>query len=283
MPSYAELHCISNFSFLRGASHPGELVAEAARLGYRALAITDECSLAGVVRAHEAARAHPQLRLIIGSEFALPAYRLVALVQDRIGYRQLATLITVCRRRAAKGCYDFSLDDVQRPGIDGLSQCLMLLVPGESPCWSPNLNLDLAQVKRCQSLFGSRLWLGLSVLLGPDDALKTELFFDFSVRLQIPMLACGQVHMHARERRALQDVLTATRLNRPVADCVAELHANGERHLRPISTLAQLYHPDLLANSVCVAEQCQFSLDELRYQYPHEVVPPGKTPIQHLT
>jgi len=158
MADYAELHAISNFTFLRGASHPEELVERASALGYRALALTDECSLAGVVRAHQEAKAKG-LKLLIGSEFRVAGRLLVVLATDRVGYGQLCTLITRGRRRAGKGEYQLTLDDFEA----GLEHCLLLLQPGpDETC----LESDIAWLARHHC---GRGWLLLERLLDADD------------------------------------------------------------------------------------------------------------------
>ncbi len=266
---YAELHCISNFTFLRGASHPEELVQRAAELGYAAIAITDECSLAGVVRAHGAAREHG-IQLIIGSEFRLrEGVHLVLLAPDRAAYGDLASLISRGRRRSPKGTYDLGLDDLE----PYRQHCLALWRPsGDSPA-------DLAAGHALQALFPDRLWLGVTHCL---DGAEPASCGDTAARLGIPQAACGEVHMHVPQRKPLQDVLTAIRLNTPVESLGRQLAANAEHHLRPLARLRELYPPALLAATLAIAARCRFSLAELRYEYPDEVVPPGVTPTAHL-
>lgn len=158
---YAELHCISNLSFLRGASHPAELVARAATLGYRAIAITDECSLAGIVRAHVAARAHG-IRLIAGAEFRLPDdLLLVLLAPDRPAYAALSGLITLGRRRAGKGSYTLRIDDLP---INARG-CLAIWIPARD---AAEATLE-AQAVRLRRIFGERLWMGVELLRTPGS------------------------------------------------------------------------------------------------------------------
>ena len=269
---YAELHCISNFTFLRGASHPEELVQRAAELGYAAIAITDECSLAGVVRAHGAAREHG-IPLIIGSEFRLrEGVHLVLLAPDRAAYGELAGLISRGRRRSPKGTYDLGLNDLEPCS----GRCLALWRPtGDSTA-------DLAAGRALRALFADRLWLGVTHCLDGAEAASQAAHRDVAVRLGIPLAACGEVHMHVPQRKPLQDVLTAIRLNTPVAALGRRLAANAERHLRPLARLRELYPPALLAATLAIAARCRFSLAELRYEYPDEVVPPGISPAAHL-
>ncbi len=274
LPDYAELHCVSNFSFLRGASHPEELAARAAALGYTALAITDECSLAGVVRAHVAAKAH-QLKLLIGAEFRIEGGpQMVLLATDRNAYGNLSQLITTARRRSAKGQYRLEWDD-----LAAAIGCLSILLPG--PAASDIAN-GLAHAQRLRDLFPDRLWLAAELLCGPDDRGRLMQLKQLAAAAQLPLVAAGDVHMHLRSRRPLQDTLTAIRLGIPVAEAQHALFANAERHLRMRMRLAQLYPPDLLAETLHVAGRCDFSLDCLRYEYPEELVPTGHTAASYL-
>lgn len=262
-PDYAELHCLSNFSFQRGASSARELFERAARLGYRALAITDECTLAGIVRAWQAAR-ETGLALIVGSEMPIEGGpKLVLLAEDLAGYQALCRLITVARRRAEKGRYRLLREDFDTP-LAGL-----LAIWLAEPQASENEGIWLRQ------RFADRLWLGIELHRGADDAARLRQLQALAARLQIPALACGDVHMHARGRRALQDCMTAIRQHLPVAEAGAWLFPNGERHLRRREELAELYPQALLDETLRVAERCHFELRELQYQYPHELVPAG--------
>jgi error-prone DNA polymerase len=265
LPDYAELHCLSNFSFLRGASHPEELVARAAALGYAALALTDECSLAGIVRAHVAAREH-RLKLIVGAELRLEdGPRLALLATDRRAYGALASLITTGRRRAAKGAYRLARADVEAQAAHGL---LALLLEGDAQWLAAH--------------FPGRAWIAAELHCGAGDRAKLEALRALARASGLPLAAAGDVHMHLRTRRPLQDALTAIRLGTPVARCGRALFPNGERHLRARVRLAQLYPPELLAETLRIAERCDFSLDELRYEYPEELVPAGQTPAGRL-
>ncbi|WP_077279180.1 DNA polymerase III subunit alpha [Thioalkalivibrio denitrificans] len=309
-PDYAELHCISSFSFLRGASHPEELVVRAAGLGYRALAITDECSLAGAVRAHQAAKEHG-LHLIIGTEVRLStvgwgersepqhsrqtphgpvgvrcahpnlrvpegcaedALHLVLLAENLEGYENLSQLITAGRRNAAKGRYHLTRDNLTRHATGLLA------------LWSPprHSSFILPPSSFLKAVFPDRTWIAISLHRdGTDAARRTELE-SLSARTGLPLVASGEVHMHLRERRALQDVLTAIRHRVPLCEAGSRLFANGERHLRPREDLARLYRPEWMAESAAVAGRCRFSLDELRYTYPVDDVPPGESATAYL-
>ncbi len=296
-PDYAELHCISNFSFLRGASFPEELVERADSLGYRALAITDECSLSGVVRAHTAAKGR-DLALIVGSEFrvvedgsptklrsggrssgrARSAINdkggeclLVLLAQNRKGYGELSHLISCARRRAEKGSYaiDRALVEAELP-----QDCLALWIPelAQAP------ELVASQAAWLRRLFDGRLWIGVELLLRGDDRRRLARLGKLSQQFEIPLCAAGGVYMHDAGRRILQDTVSAIRLTRPIAALGLDGESNGQRHLRLRQQLAKLYPPELLAASVEIAARCHFSLDELRYEYPQELVPPDYTP-----
>ncbi|RTL57927.1 MAG: error-prone DNA polymerase [Rhodocyclaceae bacterium] len=285
LPDYAELHCLSNFSFLRGASHAEELATRAAALGYQALAITDECSFAGIVRAHQAAKA-AGLKLLIGTELTLAdGMKLVLLAQNRAGYGNLSAIITLGRRRAEKGSYRLTRGDLEW----GVPDCLALWLPGKEKqgpgtkgqeTQGPGATEDdgrwLAQ------RFPGRAWLAFARHLDADDRARLARCTALAEAAGLPLVAAGDVHMHARSRRPLQDLLTALRLNTTVDQAGHALFANGERHLRARQRLARLYPPTLLAETLRVAALCTFSLDELRYEYPEEVVPPGMTPAAYL-
>jgi error-prone DNA polymerase len=294
LPAYAELHCRSNFSFLTGASHPGELVQRAKELGYSALAITDECSVAGVVRAHEEAVAQ-QLPLIIGAEMRLtvpprddkevprPDMRLVLLATTRRGYGNLSLWITVARRRAPKGEYRAHRGDVEgrvpkAPMLAGLPECRVLLVPDATQSFEQVFE----HAHWLKTWFGERAGIALELLDRPHDAVLKETVRRVAQHTGLPILAAGDVVMHVRSRKPLQDTLTAIRLKRPVADCGQALASNAEQHLRSRARLAQLYEPEWLENTLAWAGACRFSLRELKYEYPQELVPFGHTPTSWL-
>ncbi|TFZ83486.1 error-prone DNA polymerase [Candidatus Macondimonas diazotrophica] len=268
---FAELHCVSSFTFLRGASHPEELVARAAQLGYRALALTDECSVAGVVRAHRATRDHP-LHLIIGSEFTLAdGLKLVLLCPDRAAYAGLCGLITRARQQAGKGDYRLDRTDLANAA---LAECLCIWLPGES--------CPASDGRFLQTLFAQRLWIGASRFMEGRDRERLCALRHLGETLGLPIVACNDVHMHRRSRKPLQDVLTAIRLKIPLQMLGTRLQPNAERHLRSEQRLATLYPAAWLEESVRIAERCRFSLDELQYEYPAELVPAGQTPTSWL-
>ncbi|MCA0175588.1 MAG: error-prone DNA polymerase [Proteobacteria bacterium] len=274
-PDYAELGCQSHFSFLVGASAPAELVARAQQLGYRALAVTDTCSLAGVVRAHVAAKA-AGLHLLVGASFeaggALPLH-LTVLAETAAGYAALCRRITLLRRRAPKGSYSATVADLtELPG------CLAIATPPRGQGAAP----AHAAARWLAAHWRGCGWLGVTHEGRLDDAQALHHARQAAAHHGVPLTAMGHAQMHARSRKPLHDVLTATRLGRPLAACGSALAANAERHLRRRERLAELFEPDLLAATVHIAARCTFSLDALRYQYPHEVVPAGHTPTSWL-
>lgn len=289
LPDYAELRCLSNFSFLRGASWPDELVERAKELGYTALAITDECSMAGIVRAHVAAREH-QLKLLVGSQFRIDVRggadldgiegpeapcTLVVLACNLNGYGNLCQLISRLRRSSEKGTYRCTLADI---GPRDLDDCVVIACPDRLAGAAPLLALARWLLTR----FTGRCWLGVDQPQHADDEIRLLRLREVAALTEIPLVAVGDVVMHVRSRKPLQDVLTAIRLGRPLAECGEALDRNAERHLRHRGRLALAFPADLMAQTLRVADRCDFRLDELRYHYPSEVVPDGQTPASHL-
>jgi error-prone DNA polymerase len=293
-PIYAELHCLSNFSFQRGASHAAELFERARTLGYAALAITDECSLAGIVRAYEASK-HTKLKLIVGTEIRLAdGPKLVLLAMTREGYSDICRLITTGRRRSEKGEYRLVRADAERLGS------------GVAVLWAPEAVARTAPAKRrarsaktparsdaippldehgawITRHFADRAWLAVELHRGPDDAALLAKLEALGRRHALPLVAAGDVHMHVRERRALQDVMTAIRLGTTIAEAGHALFPNGERHLRPMAELESIYPPALIAETLRILGRCTFDMsDGLGYVYPHEIVPPGVSAIAYL-
>ena len=265
MNAYAELHCLSNFSFQRGASSARELFERAKACGYTALAITDECSLAGIVRAYEASR-DTAVPLIVGAEFQLDdGPKLVLLCENKQGYTSLCQLITQGRRASRKGSY-------QLRRVDFASG-----VPGTLALWLPAAIPDAAHGRWLRDIFIDRTWLAVELHHGPDDEKRLRELTELGRDLSLPLVAAGDVHMHARRRRALQDTLTAIRHHLPLSEAGAVVFKNGERHLRQRQALVAIYPTALLAEGVQIAARCSFTLDELRYRYPAELVPDGQT------
>jgi error-prone DNA polymerase len=262
---YAELHCRTNFSFLQGASHPDELVQTAAALGYAALAITDRNSLAGVVRAHAAAR-EIGLKLLIGAEVTPgDAAPVLLLAIDRAGYGRLSQLLTVGKRRAPKGECRLTLDDISRHA-EGLLACAA------------------ADLPRYRELFADRCYALAELFHGPDDERGLERIIAEAKRARVPLVAANDVHYHVPQRQFLQDVLTAIRLRRPVARLKEAILPNAERHLKSPRQMAELFArcPSAVTRTLEVASRCSFSLDELKYEYPDELSPAGTAPREYL-
>nr|WP_315482043.1 error-prone DNA polymerase [uncultured Undibacterium sp.] len=293
LPHYAELYCQTNFSFLHGASHAEELIARAVKLNYQALAITDECSLAGVVRAHEEALKH-DFPLIVGSVFQLEAsllnpqlgqMRIIALVQNRDGYGNLCELISLARMRAntVKGSYLISPEDFSHPPEDlqhiaGLPDCLLILVP-DYPLKPEIVRAQAAWMARH---FPQRAWLGLHLLTQAMDDWQQQHLQEIASEFNLPVVAIGNVCMHVRSRKPLQDTLTAIRLGKAIADCGYDLAPNAEQHLRSRLRLGNIYPARAIQETLQIASLCHFSLNELRYEYPDELVPAGQTPASFL-
>lgn len=279
---YAELHCLSNFSFLRGASHPEELVYQAKDLGYDALALTDECSLAGAVRAHIAAK-EVQLKLIIGIEIRLTdGPHLVLLAPHKQAYTEISALVTCGRRRTKKGCYELFREDLQRL----IKTALLIWLPQrnhQSFVEPPLLRgRDQAEAKWLKAYFSEQVWLGLEQFYESDDEHHEQRLVNLSKHHSMPIVAAGDVHMHRRERHALADTVAAIRCSETLAAMGSRLAKNNERYLRPRIRLQKIYRPEMLAETVVIAERCAFSLDQLSYRYPRELVPENLTPTQHL-
>ena len=269
--SYAELHCKTNYSFLEGASHPDELVQRAGDLGYAALAITDRNSLAGVVRAHVAAKAIG-LPLLIGAEITpVDAPPVVLLAMDRAGYGRLSTLITLGRRHAPKGQCHITRQQIAEHA-EGLLACVL-----PRSCSS-------AELAAYHEAFGDRAYLLAELHLGPDDQRQLAVWQQLSRSSRLPLVAANDVHYHISERQPLHDVLTATRYHCSVAELGERRFPNAERHLKPPAEMAHLFAscPEAIERTYEIAARCQFSLNELRYEYPLELSPPGVTPLEYL-
>jgi len=295
LPAYAELFCMSNFSFLQGASHAQELVARAVQLGYAALALADECSLAGVVRAHgEAKRAG--LPLIIGAHFHLaddpgpggqPALSLLLLARNRNGYGNLSELITLGRTRSEKGSYLLHPADLEAPPgelahLAGMPDCLAILLPAYPAHERAGIDRLHAQAAWLARVFPERAWIGLNLLHRAFDDAHRAAIDEVGWQHGLPTVALGYVTMHVRSRKPLQDTLSAIRIGQPVAECGYRLAQNAEQHLRSRMRLANIYPRAALLETLRIARLCTFSLDELRYEYPDEVVPPGHTAASYL-
>jgi error-prone DNA polymerase len=294
LANYAELDCLSNFSFLKGASHPDELLQRAAELGYKALALADDCSLAGIVRAHVAVKAltragFPDFRLIVGSRFSVNGptttlMQIIALARNANGYGNLSEFITFARMSSTqKSFYTLSIKNFCDPDGDyshlcGLPDCLLIYTPRYG-ITTEDLNQEIAALL---PTFRGRLWIGLSLHHRHDDALHMAILHQSARAYDLKLVAVGQVEMHSRSRQPTHDILAAIRRHEAVQQCGYALDSNAEHHLRSRMRLMQLYPEPYLQETLRISQLCQFNLDEIRYQYPVEAIPPGLTAASYL-
>lgn len=278
---YAELQVTSNFSFLKGASHPEELVEAAILLGYKAIAITDHNTLAGIVRAHKAANGK-DIRLIPACRLELlDGHPLLAYPTNKEAYGLLSSLLTKGNLRAEKGqCHLYKADVyAHAKGIKFIAVPPAVL----------NSNFEFAQeyistLQEYKVALGNSLYLGASFLYSGDDQKKLYRLSQLEDRLGIPMVAINDVHYHTPERRQLQDILTCIREKCTIQSAGFRLHANAERYLKPMDEMHRLFrqYPHAINNAFSLASDCKFSLDELQYIYPEEIVSEGRTPMEEL-
>lgn len=284
---FAELHCKTHYSFLTGASSPEELVYRAKAQGYRALAITDECSLAGVVKAYKAGE-ECNFPIIIGSEFMIDGLpgpnkqstqcKLVLLAPNRTAYSEISALITKGRRRSKKGEYSLSVKDLRF----GLQHSLAIFLPGRLP-FDKVPGYVFEQATSLKKIFPQRLWLGVELFFRVDDQMHYLCCEQIASSVGINMLACNDVLMASRSCQPLQDVVTAIRLNTSVDRLGVQRQYNAEKYLKPLSVIKHQYPQPLIEETLRVASLCHFCLRELRYEYPHEVVPRDYSPMQYLS
>ena len=288
LPDYAELQVLSHYTFLRGASAPEQLVARAATLGYAAIAMTDECSLAGVVKAHIAAK-ESGIHLLIGSQMTVTPedgsapFVLIILATNRNGYGNLSELITVARTRSEKGTYLVLPRDIAMPVGDlvhlrSLPDCQFILAPRYNASHE-EIARQAAWLIQCVP---GRARIALALHHRARDDKHRALVSGISEEFGMPIVATGDVCMHVRSCKPLQDTMTAIRHGIPVAQCGYRLAPNAEQHLRSRVRLGKQYPRQALDESVRLAQLCRFSLDELRYEYPYELVPGGETPTSYL-
>lgn len=272
---YSELHCLSNYSFLRGASHPHELVIEAKAQGYQSIAITDECSFSGVVKAWTESKKQA-IKLIIGSEFLLSESssrinaKLVLLAMNRKGYQQISGLISSARRRSEKGEYLISIKDLQTK----TQQCVFIL------SITPSSSKDI--VSQLYGIAKQRFWLGVSLLQDGEDDIIYQHAQKLAKSLDIPLVACGNVHMHCAKRKPLQDLLTSVKRKKAIKNAGRLLFKNAENHLRQLTLLKKHYPLALIKQTQVISDLCNFDLAEIRYDYPKELVPQGEIPSSYL-
>ncbi len=279
---YTELQCTSNFSFLRGASHPEEMIEQAASFGYTAIGITDRNSLAGIVRAHASAK-KTELRFLPGCRLDLldgPSLLAYPISQD--GYSQLSGLLTTGNLRADKGKCHLYKEDLYSQLKD-----LKLIV-------IPPLKLDAAfeldplfekQLKLYREVFDKKLYLAMSRQYMGDDVKYMFRLSQLSSRLHIPLVATNDVHYHISDRRQLQDVLTCIREKTTIQNAGFLLHQNAERYLKSEEEMERLFrlYPMAIRATQEITEACQFSLSQLKYEYPEEITTEGRSPQEELT
>ncbi|NAZ68616.1 error-prone DNA polymerase [Vibrio toranzoniae] len=269
---YSELFCQSNYSFLEGASHAEELVLQADFLRYKALAVTDECSVAGIVKVHSAIKQHKlSLKQIVGSMFWLnDECQVVLLCPNRTAYAELCRIITNARRRSSKGHYQLSEWDIM-----SAKHCFILWLPqqkSEDSHWGQWLSQH----------HSGRLWIGLQRHLKQTDQQYMDYCVELSQHHQLPITACGGVLMHNTNRLPLQHSLTAIKYQKPITEVGCHLLANAERCLRSLDKLSHIFKAEWLEESNRISKLCEFDLDSLRYEYPSELIPQGETPMSYL-
>ncbi|OBT01078.1 error-prone DNA polymerase [Vibrio tasmaniensis] len=269
---YSELFCQSNYSFLEGASHAEELVLQADFLRYKALAVTDECSVAGIVKVHSAIKQHKlSLKQIVGSMFWLnEECQVVLLCPNRQAYAELCRIITNARRRSSKGHYQLSEWDIM-----SAKHCFILWLPQQK-------NEDAHWGQWLSQHHSGRLWIGLQRHLKQTDQQYTDYCVELSQHHQLPITACGGVLMHNANRLPLQHSLTAIKYQRPITEVGSHLLANAERCLRSINKISHIFKAEWLEESNRISELCEFDLNSLRYEYPSELIPQGETPMSYL-
>ncbi len=280
MDGYAELQVTSNFSFLRGASHPEELAVTAAALGHRAIAIADRNSLAGVVRAHTACR-QAGLRLVVGARLdPVDGPSFLCFPRDKPAYQRLSRLITLGRRRAAKGDCRLTQDDIAGHAAGQI----LVAVPPDSPgapvldAFAGDLVPALARFAALPAGDRPRLYLAASPLYAGADNKRIGRLAAIAARLALPLVATNDALYHDPARKPLADVLTCIRERCTIAEAGWRLAANAERHLKPAAEMRRLFRGQdaAVAATLEIAQACRFSLDELRYDYPDEVSGTGE-------
>ena len=271
---YAELQCTSHFSFLRGASSCDELFAQAAMLGIEALAIVDRNSLAGIVRAHEAAKT-TGVRLIVGCRLDLAdGMSILAYPADRPAYARLCRLLSLGKKRGGKACCRLDWSDVAAYS-EGL---IAVLVSDEAD------DICALRLRRLSEAFRDRAYMALTLRRRPNDALRLHDLSAMAARARVPSVVTNDVLFHVPSRRILQDVVTCVRHNCTIDDAGFRRERHADRYLKPPDEMARLFgrYPEALPRTVEIAARCRFSLDELAYQYPLEATMPGLTPQQAL-
>lgn len=269
---FAELHSLSHYSFLRSAASPEQLVMRADELGYNAIAITDECSVAGIVKAYQESKAR-DIKLIVGSEFRVPEVgMLVVLAPTREAYAELCKKITLFRSRSEKGHYQANIDDF----FEGFSQCLLL--------WQPDFSQAqlLAIGEKLKLVWQQRFWLLYERHYQADDKHTFQAVTELQRAMNVKVTCAGDARMATTEQQPLYDILNAIQHGGSLAHQPELASNNAEHHLRSLSELQQCYPQKWLAETLVIAQQCQFCLSKLRYEYPAELVPEGMSASGYL-
>jgi len=280
-PTYAEIGVTSNFSFLRGASHPQEYVHQAGEYGLAAIGIADHNTLAGIVRAYAELK-NPELKslpkLLVGSRlvFTDGTPDILAYPRDRLAYGRLCRLLSKGKLAAEKGECHLRFADLAEFS-DGL--LLVLMPPYRVQAETVTQVLGKMRATRADGV-----WLGASLFHRGDDRRRLARLQQIASSARVPLIATNDVLYHDHGRRVLQDVVTCIREKTSIEIAGRLLEANAERHLKPAAEMARLFrdHPDAIAETLRFARRITFTLDELKYQYPDEPVPPGKTAQEHL-
>ncbi|MFL5225599.1 MAG: error-prone DNA polymerase [Microvirga sp.] len=274
---YAELAVTTNFSFLRGASHPQEYVAQAAALGLKAIGIADRNTMAGVVRAYSEGKNHKDtLKLLVGARLVTTdGFETIAYPIDREAYGRLCKLLSQGNLRTKKGQCHLGFDEILAASA---GQIFIAMPP---PRLAKSFAERLVELDRAAP---TRTYLGAVHRYGSDEPRRLGRLAEFGERLGVPLVAVGDALYHAPERRPLQDIVTCIREKCTIREAGLRLEKHAERHLKSAEEMARLFasYPDAIARTAEIAETCSFSLDELNYEYPEEPVPPGKTPQQYL-
>src|SRR3546814_706355 len=273
-PRYAELQVTSHFSFLRGASGCDALFAAAAVLGIEALAIVDRNSLAGIVRAHEAAKT-TGVRLVVGCRLDLvDGMSVLVYPTDRPAYSRLCRLLSLGKKCGGKAKCHLEWTDLIAYG-DGLMAVLL-----------PDLADDACglRLRRLRPAFGDRAYMALSLRRRPNDQLRLHELSNLAAQMRVPTIVTNDVLFHAPDRRILQDVVPSLRHNVTIDELGERRERHADRYLKPPEEMHRLFgrYPEALARTLQIVERCRFSLDELAYQYPEERDNPALTPQQTL-
>jgi len=289
--TFTQLHSLSHYSFLKSASSPEELVAQAYELHYQAIAITDECSLAGIVKAHMCAKTLG-IQLLVGSQIRLSnGALLIVLAPNKTAYSELSWFITLARRRAPKGEYQAHFDDLRFR----LKHCLIIWLVqfGEYHITEDTRSIPFTDdfsgtftktfAKQLHQTFKQRLWVGINHQWHGHEQQNFARWQGLAQPYSIPLVACNHIAMHDKQHKTLHDTLTAIHHNTTVMNLGQKIDSNAEAYLKSPEQLKALYPEELLHQTEVISQLCHFSMDELLYQYPQELVPKDTNPTAYLT